>query len=141
MLARFFVFFLVFLLITFASSIKDLGDILDDICGKLYEMLPPLSMLLVVAGAVVYAAGQFASAEMRARATGWATVMLTSAIFVFILILLMSGVIKTLISNLGLSIDLNCGGAFGDSKRGGSGGGSGGGSDGEGLGPDRSGIN
>ena len=78
------------------SGLTNLQQAMKSICGQIYNLLPPLSMLLVVAGAVVYAAGQFASAEMRARATGWATAMVIGALFAFVLVLLLPPIILAL---------------------------------------------
>lgn len=93
------ILFLIFVAVSFAQSgqgTTQLITALDNICRDIYSLLPPIAMLLVVAGAVVYAAGQFASAEMRARATGWATAMVIGALFAFVLVLLLPPIILAL---------------------------------------------
>ena len=95
-----------------SNTANDIGSVLDTICGQVYDLLPPVAMLLVIAGAVTYAAGQFAGAEMRARATGWATAMLVGAIFAFVIVLLLGGFLKTLMTTAGISTTFTCGGAF-----------------------------
>ncbi|MEM4361377.1 MAG: hypothetical protein QXV83_04550, partial [Candidatus Anstonellaceae archaeon] len=49
---------------------------------------------------VTYAAGQLASAEMRARATGWATAMIVGALFGFVLVSLFPPILYTLYKNV-----------------------------------------
>jgi len=94
------------------NTANNIGNVLDQICGDVYNLLPPVAMLLVIAGAVTYAAGQFAGAEMRARATGWATAMLVGALFAFLIVLLLGGFLKTLMTTAGISTTFTCGGAF-----------------------------
>ena len=95
-----------------SSNTDNIGSVLDTICGQVYNLLPPVAMLLVIAGAVTYAAGQFAGAEMRARATGWATAMLVGALFAFVIVLLLGGFLKTLMNQAGITTTFTCGGAF-----------------------------
>jgi len=94
------------------TNTGNIGGTLDTICGDVYNLLPPVAMLLVIAGAVTYAAGQFAGAEMRARATGWATAMLVGALFAFVIVLLLGGFLKTLMTTAGISTTFTCGGVF-----------------------------
>ncbi|MEM4137461.1 MAG: hypothetical protein QXV64_00120 [Candidatus Anstonellaceae archaeon] len=74
--------------------LQDLQGAIVSFCSVLCSLLPPISVLLVVAGAITFAAGQLASAETRARATGWATAMIVGALFAFILVSLLPLVIK-----------------------------------------------
>ncbi|MFN3910338.1 MAG: hypothetical protein ACK4J0_03865 [Candidatus Anstonellaceae archaeon] len=80
-----FLFFILFLAYVSAGSLADLRNSMLFLCQNIYCLLPPISMLLVIAAAVTFAAGQLASAETRARATGWATAMIVGALFGFIL--------------------------------------------------------
>jgi len=79
-----------------SQNLQQLTDAMKNICGDVYNLLPPVAMLLVIAGAVTYAAGQFAGAEMRARATGWATAMIIGALFAFVIVLLLPSVVVAL---------------------------------------------
>ena len=81
---------------TTSPGLLQLQDAMKTICGQVYNLLPPVAMLLVIAGAVTYAAGQFAGAEMRARATGWATAMIIGALFAFVIVLLLPSVVMAL---------------------------------------------
>ena len=92
-----------FLGITFAQTqtqtqggLTDLKNAMSKICGDVRGLLAPVAMLLIIAGAVTYAAGQFAGAEMRAKSTSWATAMIIGALFAFILVLFLPGVIVAL---------------------------------------------
>ncbi|MCX8197897.1 MAG: hypothetical protein N3F07_01740 [Candidatus Micrarchaeota archaeon] len=55
------------------------------LCSDLTSLLPVVSMLMVVLGSVVYAAGQMMGAETRARANVWATAALTGAIIALLI--------------------------------------------------------
>ena len=63
----------------FADS-NDIKISLSNLCTGLNQILPMAAMLLVVVGAIVYAAGQIMGAETRARANVWATSCLTGAL-------------------------------------------------------------
>lgn len=52
---------------------------LSELCIGLTSLLPVAAMLMVLVGAVTYAAGQLMGAETRARANVWATAALTGA--------------------------------------------------------------
>ncbi|MEM3362544.1 MAG: hypothetical protein QXV83_03790 [Candidatus Anstonellaceae archaeon] len=98
-MAKFFSLFIFFLFLCLSISFAALPDLSTQIksfCADIYSLLPPISMLLVIAAAVTYAAGQLASAEMRARATGWATAMIVGALFGFVLVSLIPPIISTL---------------------------------------------
>ncbi len=78
-------FSLAVLSIILASGLAfaDANDIIyaiTDLCGGLTNLLPSAAMLMVLVGAVVYAAGQVMGAETRARANVWATTLLTGAL-------------------------------------------------------------
>jgi len=81
---------------TTTPGLLELQNAMKTICGQIFDLLPPVAMLLVIAGAVTYAAGQFAGAEMRARATGWATAMIIGALFAFVIVLLLPSVVMAL---------------------------------------------
>ncbi|MEM4361232.1 MAG: hypothetical protein QXV83_03795 [Candidatus Anstonellaceae archaeon] len=78
------------------AGITTLQQRTNEFANCLYSLLPPISMLLVIAAAVTYAAGQLASAETRARATGWATAMIVGALFGFVLVALFPSIINAL---------------------------------------------
>ncbi|PIZ98774.1 hypothetical protein COX84_01705, partial [Candidatus Micrarchaeota archaeon CG_4_10_14_0_2_um_filter_49_7] len=50
------------------------------LCGMVKTLLPTVALLMIIAAGVLYAAGQFMGAETRARASVWATAMLTGAV-------------------------------------------------------------
>ncbi|MCX8163717.1 MAG: hypothetical protein N3D10_04170 [Candidatus Micrarchaeota archaeon] len=98
-----FFYFLIFIFLFFSLivannplTIESLNTQIKKFCGEIYALLPPISMLLVVAAAATYAAGQLASAETRAKATGWATAMIVGALFAFILVSILPPIIKVL---------------------------------------------
>ncbi len=63
------------------SGLAGVKNAVSDMCATLKDMLPVVSMLMIIGGAVVYASGQIMGAETRARATTWATAMVVGAMF------------------------------------------------------------
>jgi hypothetical protein len=80
-----------------------LTSVLKCTCGTAYGLLPPISMLLVLAAAVTFAAGQIFGAETRARATGWATAMIVGAVLGFILAAILPYLVLALAGKQGQS--------------------------------------
>ena len=78
------VFFFLSLVCTaliFAAIGEEVTDAVSDLCASMQNLLPVAAMLMIVLGAVIYAAGQLMGAETRARANVWATASLTGALF------------------------------------------------------------
>ncbi|MFA5105809.1 MAG: hypothetical protein WC506_02505 [Candidatus Micrarchaeia archaeon] len=63
-----------------APVLGSLSTALSTFCNAINGIIPIVSMLMVVGGGVIYAAGQLMGAETRARANVWATAMLTGAV-------------------------------------------------------------
>ncbi|MCX8175003.1 MAG: hypothetical protein N3E51_02250 [Candidatus Micrarchaeota archaeon] len=63
-----------------ASPLQDVNEAVFALCNALKSLLPVVAMLMIVFGAVVYAAGQIMGAETRARANVWATAAVTGAL-------------------------------------------------------------
>jgi hypothetical protein len=79
-LILFFLLFSISFLVAQSDPTDELTKQLSSLCSDLKNMIPTLAMLLVISGAVIYASGQFFSAETRARANVWATSCITGAI-------------------------------------------------------------
>src|SRR3989344_6103490 len=62
------------------NGIVRVGIAVNQLCISLKGILPVASMLMVLVGASVYAAGQLMGAETRARANVWATAALMGAL-------------------------------------------------------------
>jgi hypothetical protein len=54
-------------------------------------------MLLIILAAAVYAIGQIVGAETRARASVWATAMITGALIGIVIYLVVPGLIKLML--------------------------------------------
>jgi uncharacterized membrane protein YgcG len=143
---KFFIIFeiLFIFLISFsfsASTSANLTSVLSCACGTAYNLLPPISMLLVLAAALTFAAGQIFGAETRARATGWATAMITGAIVGFFLAAILPSLVMTLANQPSSSWKNYCSGDIlsgsCSSSSGGGPGGSGGGGGDPGVEPDK----
>ncbi len=100
---------------TFAASsytpsggITNIAYAAGQLCGQLTGLLPVISMLMIIAAGVVYAAGQIMGAETRARANTWATAMLVGSIIGIVITLVAPGVLATLYSNGNLNTPFSC---------------------------------
>ncbi len=79
-----------------ASDDEGLEASMRGLCSSARSLLALGAMLLVVAAAAVYAIGQIVGAETRARASVWATAMLTGAVIGIIIYLIVPGLIATM---------------------------------------------
>ena len=70
--------------VVFAASSENptssLHMALRDLCSGVTGTMPTVSMLMVVTGGVIYAAGQVMGSETRAKTNVWATAALTGAV-------------------------------------------------------------
>ncbi|MCM8831431.1 MAG: hypothetical protein NC918_04505 [Candidatus Omnitrophica bacterium] len=103
-----FVFLLSSIVLAANPSSGKLSDFTMDFARCLYSLLPPISMLLVIAAAITFAGGQLTSAETRARATSWATAMVVGALFGFVLVAILPPLISSLYSGTALNLDGGC---------------------------------
>jgi len=62
-----------------------LDTVMCNMVNVLRNLLGPLSFLLIVAAALVYAGGQLGDAQIRAKATGWATMGIIGAVIAFMI--------------------------------------------------------
>jgi hypothetical protein len=76
---------------------------MSSLCTTVQAFLGIAAMMLIVLAGVVYAAGQVLGAETRARASVWATAMLTGAVIGILIYLLVPPVIKALVAGTGAS--------------------------------------
>ena len=108
-----FVMLLVFVGLAAAQSAGSAGLIaaIQGLCGMVKTLLPTVALLMIIAAGVLYAAGQFMGAETRARASVWATAMLTGAV-IAILIAVIAPWILNMVWTGGLTIgslaDMTC---------------------------------
>jgi len=70
----------------FAAVGDEVRAAVSSLCSGLQGMLPVAAMLMIVLGAVIYAAGQTMGAETRARANVWATAALTGALMSILIV-------------------------------------------------------
>ena len=103
------------------SDAPPLGSVTSGVsqfCAGMTNLLPPAAMLMVLLGAVVYAAGQMMGAETRARANVWATAALTGALFAMLITSVAPPALGMIYGNkvscaavvVGLEIGGSCGG-------------------------------
>jgi hypothetical protein len=64
----------------YATGVTNVNDAIFFLCSDLMQLLPVVSMLMVVVAGIIYAAGQVMGAETRARANVWATAALIGAL-------------------------------------------------------------
>lgn len=74
------------------------------------SLLPVVGMLMIMVGAVVYAAGQIMGAETRARANVWATSALTGALVAMLIAAISPGVLQTMYPGMNTDCSFACAG-------------------------------
>jgi uncharacterized membrane protein len=98
--------FAIFMLIGFLSAsttgLTNLKTAINDMCCQLMQVLPVVSMLMIIGAGVVYAAGQMMGAETRARANTWATAMLLGAVIGILIVVVAPPVLNTLYPDHGI---------------------------------------
>ncbi|MDD5340370.1 MAG: hypothetical protein PHV13_03910 [Candidatus ainarchaeum sp.] len=82
------------------SASSSLGTALQDLCHMSQMFLGAAIMVLIVLAGATYAIGQVLGAETRARATVWATAMMTGALIGAIIYLITPIIIRALLPNL-----------------------------------------
>ena len=91
-----YVLFGIFLLLAVAyAEMTELNEGMCELARSIKNLLPPLIFLLIITAAIVYAAGQLLSAEMRSRASVWATSMIVGAVIAVIILLVVPIVLKS----------------------------------------------
>ena len=64
---------------------EGLMSAIGELCQLVKTLLPTVALLMIIAAGVLYAAGQWMGAETRARASVWATAMLTGAVIAILI--------------------------------------------------------
>jgi len=78
---------------------QNIKNALSNLCVTVQSFLGIAAMMLIVLAGVVYAAGQVLGAETRARASVWATAMLTGAVIGILIYLIVPTVIAQLMGS------------------------------------------
>jgi drug/metabolite transporter (DMT)-like permease len=73
---------------------------LNDLCVQLVGILPIIAILLFVLAAVIYGIGHIFGAEMRSKATGWATSMVVGAVISLLIFLLTRPVLSIFVPDI-----------------------------------------
>ena len=73
---------------------------LNDLCVNLTSILPIIAILLFVLAAVIYGVGHVFGAEMKSKATGWATSMVVGAVISLLIFLLTKPVLSIFIPEI-----------------------------------------
>ena len=97
---------LFFITTALAADETGIEEAMKSLCKSATAFLAIGTMLLVILAAAVYAIGQILGAETRARASVWATAMLTGAIIGIVIYLILPPLIETM---LGQEIDCGTG--------------------------------
>lgn len=96
---------LVLNLLTVVSASSGLKSALKELCLMSQTFLGIAVLLLVVLAGTVYAIGQIMGAETRARASVWATAMLTGALIGAIIYIVTPVILRSLFSSsTGISV-------------------------------------
>jgi hypothetical protein len=73
---------------------------LNALCIQLVTILPVLAILLFVLAAVVYGVGHVFGAEMRSKATSWATSMVVGAVISLLIFLLAKPILSIFVPDI-----------------------------------------
>ena len=83
--------------LTAASGTGQLSAALNEVCGQFLSFLPPLSILLVVLGAIFFGAGKLMpNAEFSTRASNMAAGAVVGAVLCLIIVLLVPTILQTI---------------------------------------------
>jgi hypothetical protein len=85
------------------ASASAITSAMLNLCTTAKTFLSVGAMLLIVLAAAVYAIGQILGAETRARASVWATAMITGAVIGIVIYLIVPALIGTMMSGSGAS--------------------------------------
>jgi hypothetical protein len=91
------------------TGINSLKNVFYGLACDIYKLLIPIGFLLVVAAAVIYAAGQIGNAEMRGKSQGWAVWALVGAIIAFVIAMLGPSLIAAMYSTTAINFGTECG--------------------------------
>jgi len=92
-----------------ADGLAGLQNIFLALACDIKTLLIPIGFLLVVAAAVIYAAGQIGNAEMRGKSQGWAVWALVGAIIAFVIAMLGPSLIAAMYSTTAINFGTECG--------------------------------
>jgi hypothetical protein len=84
------------------GGISGVGEGAKTLYCALIQVLPIVSMLMIIAGGCTYAAGQIMGAETRARASQWATAMLIGAVIGILIVTVAPSVLGAMYGPSGL---------------------------------------
>ena len=90
-----------------ATMLGSVEDAASQLCNNLRSLLPVITMMMLILGGIIYAAGQMMGAETRARANVWATACLTGALIAILIVVVAQPVLQTIYGDAGIiSCDL-----------------------------------
>ncbi|MEM3060073.1 MAG: hypothetical protein QXW70_02480 [Candidatus Anstonellales archaeon] len=73
---------------------------ISQLCSFIKNLIPVISMLMLVGAGAVYAGGQLMGAETRARANVWATSMLTGALIGIVIVVVAPAILNTMYAGI-----------------------------------------
>lgn len=83
--------------ISAAAGISSISLAINDVCGMFLSILPPLSILLVVIGAIFFGSGKLMpNAEFSNRATNMAAGAIVGAVLCLIIVLLIPTILQSI---------------------------------------------
>ncbi|MFN7991397.1 MAG: hypothetical protein U0R44_04545 [Candidatus Micrarchaeia archaeon] len=99
---------LVFNLTSVVFAQSNISNALMSLCSIAKTMLGIGVMLMIILAGMIYALGQILGAETRARATVWATAMLTGAVIGVIIYILTPIIVNALVGTGGNGVTISC---------------------------------
>ena len=90
---------------TSANGFVNLKFALSELCTNTKSLIPVIVFLMIVAGGVVYAAGQVFGAEVRSRANVWATAMVIGSLICILLVTVVPQFLATMYGDPNVNFD------------------------------------
>ncbi len=88
-----------------SGGFSNLKFALSELCTNTKSLIPVVVFLMIVAGGVVYAAGQVFGAEVRSRANVWATAMVIGSLICILLVTVVPSFLATMYGDPSVSFD------------------------------------
>lgn len=79
-----------------AGGLDNVRFAISELCIQVKSLIPVVVFLMIVAGGVVYAAGQVFGAEVRSRANVWATAMVIGSLICILLVTIVPTFLATM---------------------------------------------
>lgn len=89
-------------MIFFGISYAGVGELINNVCFQIRNILPLISVILLVIAGLIYAIGKVLGQEYRSKTESWATTIIIGAVLGLILGVSAPFIVKTICDAMGL---------------------------------------